>query len=207
MPRKEQKPERDFGIILRKLAIIITVISLIVGFFYLLFQPKYPHIVSHYKSQYAEMVKSKNELLNYTRDVLKYSIAGLNYSELLIWEHLYLTYISPSVDIGTREELPIPIIEKGIGRCGEFALLYNGLLLTNGYTCRIVIDCSDKTDDRLAGDHVWNEVFLNGMWVHVDPTEQRINEPKMYVRDWEKNVNKVFAVTDNEIIDVTSTYR
>lgn len=96
-----------------------------------------------------------------------------------------------------------------VGRCGEFALLYNGLLLANGYRSRIVVDCSIKTDGRSAGDHVWNEVWMNnGTWIHVDPTERIINSPEMYSNPdrWDKNVNLVYAIEGNAIEDVTNRY-
>ena len=40
-----------------------------------------------------------------------------------------------------RAEMPIDIIVQAKGRCGEFELLYNGLLSANGYQTRIVVDC------------------------------------------------------------------
>jgi len=95
-----------------------------------------------------------------------------------------------------------------VGRCGEFALLYNGLLLANGIDSRIIIDCSIATGNRTAGDHVWNEVWLNETWIHVDPTEGIFNDPGMYSSPerWNKEVNKVYAIHGNEIEDVTETY-
>jgi transglutaminase-like putative cysteine protease len=98
---------------------------------------------------------------------------------------------------------------RGKGRCGEFALLYNGLLLANGYRSRLVVDCSTLRDKskKVAGDHVWVEVFIDDGWVHVDPTAKRINEPLMYALEWKKDVNLVYAVTDRQIVDATKTYQ
>jgi transglutaminase-like putative cysteine protease len=94
------------------------------------------------------------------------------------------------------------------GRCGEFALLYNGLLLANNYESRIVIDCSElkEKSKKAAGDHVWNEILIDGAWMHVDPTERRVNQPLMYVLEWEKEVNLVYAIAEKEILDVTNKY-
>lgn len=96
-----------------------------------------------------------------------------------------------------------------VGRCGEFALLYTGLLLANDYRVRLVVDCSVQTDSRKAGDHVWNEVFINGTWIHIDPTEGIIDSPDLYSNPdkWNKNVNLVYAIQGDIITDVTETYR
>lgn len=74
----------------------------------------------------------------------------------------------------------------------------------------------------LAGDHVWNEILINNRWTHLDTTvicqelrknpsinifsSSHFNNPKMYVQEWQKVVNKVYAITDTEVIDVTETY-
>jgi transglutaminase-like putative cysteine protease len=81
--------------------------------------------------------------------------------------------------------------------------------LANGYLSRIVIDCSTLKDKskKAAGDHVWVEVFINNHWVHVDPTEKRINQPLMYANEWNKDVNLVYALTDKETVDVTKAYK
>lgn len=183
-------------------------------------------------------------------------ISGLNYSQLLEWEHRHLEYWGGQLEV--RPELPISILSTNligtvtmknnfslrlaiycsqtetftvylndgetvndiatnswywwgyaIGRCGEFALLYNGLLLANGYQSRIVVDCSFQTDDRVTGDHVWNEIWINNTWIHIDPTEGIINDPTMYSNPerWNKNVNLVYAIQGNVITDVTEIYR
>lgn len=95
-----------------------------------------------------------------------------------------------------------------LGRCGEFALLYTGLCLANNIRVRIVVDCSVKVDNRTAGDHVWNEVWFNDTWIHVDATIPCINEPDVYANPnkWGKCVNCVYAIEGNTITDVTQTY-
>ena len=73
----------------------------------------------------------------------------------------------------------------------------------------MVVDCSTLRDKskKVAGDHVWVEVFIDDGWVHVDPTTKRINEPLMYALGWKKDVNLVYAVTEGQIVDVTKTYQ
>ena len=149
-------------------------------------------------------------LKKFCAETLNDSIDGLNYTQLLEWEHRHLKY---SNETFKRRNRAIDILNvtrgedgKALGRCGEFALLYYGLLVANNYTCRVVIDFSVKTDNRTAGDHVWNEVLIGGEWIHIDPTERIIDKPKMYVEEWNKNVNYVLAITSEEIVEVTDKY-
>lgn len=170
----------------------------------------YPAIVNRYRQRYDRMAELEyiREFKHYTRAVLKHPIEGLDWKELLNWEHRHFEYTRGELP-KPRAEMPIDIIKQAKGRCGEFALLYNGLLLANWRECRIVIDCSTLQDKSraTAGDHVWNEVWVDGGWVHVDPTEKRINEPLMYARDWNKDVNLVYAIARQETLEVTGAYR
>jgi len=135
-------------------------------------------------------------LKKFCAETLNDSIDGLNYTQLLEWEHRHLKY---SNETFKRRNRAIDILNvtrgedgKALGRCGEFALLYYGLLVANNYTCRVVI--------------VWNEVLIGGEWIHIDPTERIIDKPKMYVEEWNKNVNYVLAITSEEIVEVTDKY-
>ena len=170
----------------------------------------YPSIVKVYRQRYDRMATAeyKQELSNYTKAVLHDPIKGLDWKQLLDWEHRHFVYTRGELP-KPRAEMPIDIILQAKGMCGEFALLYNGLLLANGYRSRIVIDCSTLKDKskRVAGDHVWNEILTDGAWTHVDPTEKRINQPSMYALEWHKDVNLVYAIEEKEILDVTENYR
>jgi len=119
-----------------------------------------------------------------------------SYLELLGWEHSRLNYTKENIP---RHDNPLEIIAFGKGRCGEFSILYNALCLACGYRARLVVD--------IYGDHVWTEVFLNGSWVHVDPTEKIVNDPLMYQRDWHKEVKLVCAFEGGLVLDVTQNYR
>lgn len=188
----------------------------------------YPTIVNLYKCRYEQMAEpvTKKHLINYTKSIND-SIEGLGYMELLMWEHRHLKYPSTegeenwwSLKVYTegRPEEPIKILSssflildsdgylKVLGRCGEFALLYTGLCLANNIEVRLIIDCSSKTDSRSAGDHVWNQIYTDGEWITIDPTENKINEPYLYRDKWNKNINLVYAITTSEIIDITETY-
>ena len=170
----------------------------------------YPRVVNVYRQRYRNMAKLEY-LTNFSqcaKTVLKDPIEGLDWKALLSWEHRHLEYTRGELP-NPRAEMPMDIIKQAKGRCGEFALLYNGLLLADEYTCRIVVDCSALRDKSkaAAGDHVWNEVRLDRGWTHVDPTERRINDPLMYVQEWNKDVNLVYAISKRGTLEVTKTYR
>jgi transglutaminase-like putative cysteine protease len=171
---------------------------------------KHPLIVKRYKQRYVKMAtpKYKAEFLNFATHELKDSFLGLDWKQLLDWEHRHLKYTKQQLP-KPRAELPIDIIKQSQGRCGEFALLYTGLLLANGCQTRLILDCSVLRDKskKTAGDHVWVEISVDGFWVHVDPTERRINEPLMYALEWKKDMNLILAVTESQIVEVTNTYQ
>jgi hypothetical protein len=173
-------------------------------------EPEYPAIVKVYRQRSNRMAtpEYRQELRTYAEAVLHDPIDDLDWKQLLNWEHRHLEYSREELP-KLRVEMPIDIIVQAKGRCGEFALLYNGLLLANGYQTRLVIDCSVLQDKskKVSGDHVWNEILSEGIWMHVDPTEKRINCPSMYALEWSKDVNLVYAIAQKQILDVTENYR
>jgi hypothetical protein len=172
-------------------------------------EPSYPAIVKVYRQRYDKMASPdyRQELCTYAEKVLNDPIKDLDWKQLLGWEHQHFEYTRGELP-KPRAEMPIDIILQAKGRCGEFALLYNGLLLANDYESRIVIDCSElkEKSKKAAGDHVWNEILIDGAWMHVDPTERRVNQPLMYAKEWEKEVNLVYAIAEKQILDVTNNY-
>jgi len=166
-------------------------------------------VVRAYMERFDRMAASeyRQALRIYTETVLHDPVDDLDWKQLLIWEHRHFEYTKGELP-EPRAEMPIDIIVQAKGRCGEFALLYNGLLLANGYQTRIVIDCSVLQDKskHVAGDHVWNEIFSESTWIHVDPTEKRINCPLMYALEWSKDVNLVYAIAEKQILNVTENY-
>jgi len=117
--------------------------------------------------------------------------------ELLDWVHARLKWSKGNI---VRHNDPLKILAYGKGRCSEFSVLFTALCLAHNYRARLILDMSD---------HVWTEVWDNTQkrWVHVDPSEKRIDDPKMYERDWKKNLKEVYALENGHVKNVTETYK
>ena len=117
--------------------------------------------------------------------------------ELLEWTHKRVAFNKDSVE---RHEDPIAIIKYGQGRCREFSILFTALCLANGYKARLVLDLSD---------HAWTEVWSDESrkWIHVDPSEKKMDDPEMYERDWDKDLKEVYAFENGVVENVTTSYK
>lgn len=117
--------------------------------------------------------------------------------ELLEWLHSKVKWSKGNI---RRHNDPIEILEYGKGKCGEFGILFTALCLAHDYRARLILDMSD---------HVWTEVWneKERRWVHVDPSEKRIDDPKMYERDWKKNLKEVYAFEYGSMENVTQRYK
>ncbi len=117
--------------------------------------------------------------------------------ELLEWVHKRLKFNKGNI---TRHNKPFEILDYGQGRCREFSILFMAICSANGYRARIILDLSD---------HTWVEIWNPSQkrWVHVDPSEKRIDDPEMYERDWKKNLTEVYAFERGRQQDVTRNYK
>jgi hypothetical protein len=117
--------------------------------------------------------------------------------ELLDWMHARLKFSREDI---IRHNDPLEIINYGKGKCGEFSILFTALCLAHKYRARLILDLSD---------HVWTEVWdeQQKRWVHIDPSEKRIDDPQMYERDWKKNLKEVYAIENGNIENVTENYK
>jgi transglutaminase-like putative cysteine protease len=117
--------------------------------------------------------------------------------ELLDWIHEKVSWSDNEME---RHSDPLEILAYGKGRCGEFSILFTALCLANGYRARLILDMTD---------HVWTEVWeeAENRWVHVDPSEKRVDDPLMYERDWKKSLSNVYAFENGKMEDVTSSYK
>jgi len=117
--------------------------------------------------------------------------------ELLDWIHEKVSWSDNEME---RHNDPLEILAYGKGRCGEFSILFTALCLANGYHARLILDMTD---------HVWTEVWeeAENRWVHVDPSEKRVDDPLMYERDWKKSLSNVYAFENGKMEDVTNSYK
>jgi len=66
-----------------------------------------------------------------------------------------------AVHVFPRYNDVLKIAELGTGRCSEWSILFGAILNSFSLETRIVHDYLD---------HCWNEVLLDGKWIHVDST-------------------------------------
>ena len=167
--------------------------------------------VAHHEKVSIEL--SSNDVLS---QLEQHFPEKLNYTQLLYWQSTRINYTRGKI---VRHTNPIEILSYGLGRCGEFSILYVSICLANDIPARVVTD--------LVIDHVWAEVNPSKdgrTWVHVEPTDScvriqkgeksiydspaTLNNPSLYET---KNFQMVFAfqVTEEEqilITDRTSIY-
>ncbi|EAL73537.1 hypothetical protein DDB_G0268168 [Dictyostelium discoideum AX4] len=89
------------------------------------------------------------------------------------------------------------LLSTKCGRCGEWANAFTLFSIALGFTTRYILDFTD---------HVWNEVYIDGRWIHVDSCEATYDSPLTYEGGWGKQLSYVFAFEFNGIYDVTSRY-
>ena len=117
--------------------------------------------------------------------------------ELLEWLHSKVEWSKGEI---TRHNDPMEIMAYGKGRCGEFGILFTALCLAHNYRARLILDVTD---------HVWTEVWNNRQkrWIHVDPSERRIDDPLMYERDWKKSLKEIYAFENGKVENVAKQYK
>jgi peptide-N4-(N-acetyl-beta-glucosaminyl)asparagine amidase len=105
-----------------------------------------------------------------------------------------------SVQLFPRYNDVLKIAEARTGRCGEWSILFGAILNSVSLEARIVHDYLD---------HCWNEVLLDGKWLHVDSTldyPASLNQPYYYEQNWKKQYMYVLAFAADKIEDVTPRY-
>jgi len=177
----------------RKLSKVIVLIGFLLAF------PLFTtNLIMTYQS--AAQILSTPKETEYFRSVLGRSYS---YTELYQWENSILHWNSSANMVFYSD--PIQIYQYGQARCGGYAILYAELCISQGYEARIVVN--------IFGDHVWNEVRLNGSWTRVDasPTGADMNEnigyPLFYEKEWNAAPVLALAFENSSIVDVTSNYR
>ncbi len=133
-------------------------------------------------------------------------------TELFQWQNQHLSYKENMTNAERPEPIPTDILEKKIGKCGEFAILFTGACISSGYDARIVTVINSNYTD---GPHQFCEVKLNGTWMQVDssahaPNDLVVNNTTVYQNCywWPLDTNgySLFAFDANNAYNVTSRY-
>ncbi len=76
----------------------------------------------------------------------------------------------------------LEIAKTRIGRCSEWSILFGAILNSMSMKTRLVHDYLD---------HCWNEVLLDGNWIHADSTLDypiSLDHPHFYEQNWKKTI-------------------
>ena len=130
--------------------------------------------------------------------------SNYNQTDLFTWQKSKMVFASDTT--GWFED-PIKILNSGDGICVQWSIVYVSACLALGYQSRLVV-AADTTNWNFI--HTWAEDYVNGTWVHVDPSDRVWNDPSRYQSwDWGKYIGsdvKIYAFEDGTFQDVTSTY-
>lgn len=182
---------------LGKRAFKVAKVVVLVGFL-ILFPLFSANLIISYQGSAQNLTNPKET--TYFRNLLGRSY---NYTELYLWQNSTLHWNNSSSM--TFYSDPIQIYEYGQARCGGYAILYAELCISQGYEARIVVS--------VFGDHVWNEVKLNGTWTRIDasptgaPMNENIGFPLFYEQKWNTPPILALSFENSTVADVTSSYR
>ena len=95
-----------------------------------------------------------------------------------------------------HEHIPT-LLQTRVGRCGEWAIVFTGMLVAAGLRARYVLDWTD---------HVWTEVALDDSWVAVDSTVDDPLMPRFAREASGKKLSYIIAFDVDWIEDVTFEY-
>ena len=129
-----------------------------------------------------------------------------NQTDLFRWETSKMSFAN---DPAGWFEDPFQILNRGMGICVQWSIVYVSACLALGYPSRLVV-AVDTTSWTYI--HTWAEDYYHGSWVHVDPSDRVWNDPSRYLGpswDWGKYIGstvRVYAFEDGSFQDVTATY-
>jgi transglutaminase-like putative cysteine protease len=130
--------------------------------------------------------------------------ASYNQTDIFGWEQTKLTFANDPV--GWFED-PTQILAEGKGICAQWSEVYVSACLALGYPSRLVAAVDTGSWSCI---HLWAEEYINGTWVHVDPSDRVWNNPSRYQSwDWGSGIGstvKIYAFEDHAYYDVTAKY-
>ena len=195
---------RDVKSLILPVLVTVTIIILAFLMIIILTQP------TRFQANYLNILENCNDP---TKKVLirTWFLQGLNFTEIYDWVHANIEFVpfTEHFPADERHSDPIEIKEYGRGRCGEFSILYVAVCIAHGYEARLVV-AVDVGGLFWSEQHAWAEVKVNGLWMHVDPSERRWNDPQMYKNwKWGEAIGsgvKIFAFEDKKVEEVTQNY-
>lgn len=185
----------------------LFVAAILAAYFWFIWLPQQER--ASFESHYLDIMRNLNSTETKT-EVRTWFGRDCNFTELYTWVHEKLDFV-PVNETFDRHTDPLEILQSGEGRCEEFSILYVAACLAHGYQSRIIVAIDVSNPRNLIGQHVWAEVELGDHWVHVDPSDQRWNEPSMYKTWlWGEEIGsniQVYAFEDGKFEDVSQYYR
>ena len=126
------------------LSLLLIVVAFLVGFLYSYEGGRQDiiHAISHHREVLLNL--SSPEIQTQLKQLFS---RKLNYTELLLWESERLNYTTKQIE---RHTNPLDILDYGLGKCGEFSILYVAICLANDIPARLVTG--------VTVDHAWAEV-------------------------------------------------
>ena len=153
-------------------------------------------------NHYIDIMKNLNSTQTRTQMAAQLNPA-YNQTDLFAWEQTKLTFENDLYG----HETPAQILGSGKGICVQWSIVYVSACLSLGYQSRLVAAVDTSAWNYI---HVWAEDYVDGAWVHVDPSDKVWNTPSRYLSwDWGSEIGsgvKVYAFEDNAFQDVTSAY-
>ena len=96
-----------------------------------------------------------------------------------------------------RYNHPVKLFETQVGRSSEWANCFTAICVALGYPSRKTFDWTD---------HAWTEIWLEDRWMHVDPSEESLDQPMLYEKGWDNDITYVLAFSNEEVLDVSKRY-
>ncbi|NOZ83146.1 MAG: transglutaminase domain-containing protein, partial [Euryarchaeota archaeon] len=170
--------------IIRKISLLFLIVLLIdvgstIPYYYLYAKKHGPDKISETANKIVEGINDDEQKV---RALMKWVNSNMESSYLAIFISKY-----PFINI-FRPDDPNWTIFTMYGGCEEYADLF--VALANS------INISARTVHNSGEDHVWAEVYIDGKWMHADPSiapNGLLNDPGIYERKrenggWGKNI-------------------
>lgn len=134
--------------------------------------------------------------------------------ELFQWQNKHLIFLNDTSANVRPYGNPKDILEKGVGKCGEYSILFTAACICSGYNARLAVVMKS---DYSQGVHDLCLVKLSGVWTQVDsswntPSKLVVNETSVYQTEtcfWGPLLGKdysVFAFDETNAYNVTELF-